>query len=151
SRWLPVPASGLLSDATVLDRARVDVLGVRVVPSTRADALTTFRSWIEGGRREYVTFTGVHGVMEAQRDATLLDVHNGAGFVACDGMPLVWSCHAAGFPAAERVYGPDTMLAMSAIAAECGYRTFLYGGKPGTAELLAERLTARWPALDVVG
>ncbi|HVJ95660.1 MAG TPA: hypothetical protein VNC41_02395, partial [Acidimicrobiia bacterium] len=70
---------------------RADVLGVHVCASTFSNATATLANWVETGRREYVTFTGVHGVMEAQRDEALLKIHNAAGFVACDGMPLVWS------------------------------------------------------------
>src|SRR4051794_10792931 len=116
-----------------VDAPRADVLGVHVCASTFANAIETLAGWVEQGRRDYVTFTGVHGVMESQRDESLLKIHNGAGFVACDGMPLVWSCRAAGFRAAERVYGPDAMLALTEVAARRGWRVFLYGGKPGTA------------------
>jgi N-acetylglucosaminyldiphosphoundecaprenol N-acetyl-beta-D-mannosaminyltransferase len=98
-----------------------------------------------------VTFTGVHGVVESQRDADLLRIHNEAGFVACDGMPLVWSCKYAGVHDAERVYGPDMMLALCAAAARQGMPVFFYGGKPGTPELLAERLGDRFPGLKVAG
>jgi N-acetylglucosaminyldiphosphoundecaprenol N-acetyl-beta-D-mannosaminyltransferase len=131
--------------------ARVDVLGVHVTPSTFANAVETFTAWIESGRREYVTFTGVHGVMESQRDPELLKIHNGAGFVSCDGMPLVWSCRRVQFRDAERVYGPDAMLAMCEVAAQRGYRVFLYGGKDGVPERLRDRLCARIPGLQIVG
>jgi N-acetylglucosaminyldiphosphoundecaprenol N-acetyl-beta-D-mannosaminyltransferase len=127
------------------------VLGVHMVASTRASAVATLASWVDERRREYVTFTGVHGVMESQRDPDLRAIHNRAGFVACDGMPLVWSCHAAGARHAERVYGPDMLLALSSVAAARQYRVFLYGGKPGTADLLAARLTQRFPGLAVAG
>jgi N-acetylglucosaminyldiphosphoundecaprenol N-acetyl-beta-D-mannosaminyltransferase len=138
----------LLSDREL---AHVDVLGVHVNASRFDDAMETFASWVETGRREYVTFTGVHGVMESQRDTELLQIHNAAGFVSCDGMPLVWSCRKAGRPEAERVYGPSAMLAFSEIAAARGMRAFFYGGKEGVPELLCERLTERFPDLRVAG
>jgi N-acetylglucosaminyldiphosphoundecaprenol N-acetyl-beta-D-mannosaminyltransferase len=134
-----------------VDAPRADVLGVHVCASTFSNAVATLASWVETGRREYVTFTGVHGVMEAQRDEALLKIHNAAGFVACDGMPLVWSCRSAGYRDAERVYGPDAMLALTERAAARGWRVFFYGGKPGTAESLAARLGERFPGLQVAG
>jgi N-acetylglucosaminyldiphosphoundecaprenol N-acetyl-beta-D-mannosaminyltransferase len=147
---MPDRASDPRATASV-DAPRANVLGVHVCASTFDDAIAILGDWVETGRREYVTFTGVHGVMEAQRDDALLKIHNTAGFVACDGMPLVWSCRAAGYAFAERVYGPDAMLAITELAAAKGWRVFYYGGAPGTAELLAERLATRFPGLQLAG
>jgi N-acetylglucosaminyldiphosphoundecaprenol N-acetyl-beta-D-mannosaminyltransferase len=43
------------------------------------------------------------------------------------------------------------MLAVCAEAEREGWRSFLYGGKPGTPELLASRLRERFPALEIAG
>jgi N-acetylglucosaminyldiphosphoundecaprenol N-acetyl-beta-D-mannosaminyltransferase len=51
----------------------------------------------------------------------------------------------------RRVYGPDLMLAVLERAAARGWTSFLYGGKEGVPELLAERLVARFPGLRIVG
>lgn len=40
---------------------------------------------------------------------------------------------------------------MCRLSVERGYRNFLYGGKPGVAELLSETLQQRFPGLQVVG
>ena len=51
----------------------------------------------------------------------------------------------------ERVYGPDLMLAVCDAGRATGLRHYFYGGAPGVAELLKEKLTARYPGLEVVG
>jgi len=131
---------------------RVNILGVGVSAIRMADALATIDGWIARGERRYVCVSGVHGVMESQRDETLRRIHNAAGLVTPDGMPLVWLSHLKGERQVERVYGPDLMLALCArSASERGYRHFFYGGAPGVAERLADRLRARFPALAVVG
>jgi len=43
------------------------------------------------------------------------------------------------------------MLEVCALAAERGWSSFFYGGGDGVPELLAERLTARFPGLRVAG
>jgi N-acetylglucosaminyldiphosphoundecaprenol N-acetyl-beta-D-mannosaminyltransferase len=43
----------------------------------------------------------VHGVMESQRDKQLRQIHNDAGLVTPDGMPLVWLSHLHGHDHAE--------------------------------------------------
>lgn len=130
------------------DVSRFDVLGVPVSALTMQSALETIDGWISSRTPHYVCVTGVHGVMESQRDDELRRIHESAGLVTPDGMPLVWVAHAVGLRWVERVYGPDLMLAC------CGvnrYRHFLYGGGPGLAERLADRLTARFPDLQIVG
>lgn len=131
--------------------ARVDVLGVEVSAIDMAQALETIDRWIATRERHYVCVTGVHGVMESQRDPALRRIHNGAGLVTPDGMPLVWLARRAGFPHVTRVYGPDLMLACCEASVSRGYRHFFYGGAPGVSERLAERLQARFPGLQVAG
>jgi len=91
---------------------RVDVLGVGISCVTLGSAVAELARWIGTGARHYVCVTGVHGVMESQRDAELLAIHNRSGMTTPDGMPMVWACHRAGVPQVSRVYGPDLMLAV---------------------------------------
>jgi N-acetylglucosaminyldiphosphoundecaprenol N-acetyl-beta-D-mannosaminyltransferase len=130
---------------------RVNVLGVGVSPASRASALSQIEHWIATGAREYVCVSGIHGVMESQRDETLRAIHNEAGMVVPDGMPLVWLSRLRGFAGVERVYGPDLLLACCDRSRETGYRHFFYGGGPGVPELLCQRLGARYPGLVVAG
>jgi N-acetylglucosaminyldiphosphoundecaprenol N-acetyl-beta-D-mannosaminyltransferase len=131
--------------------ARVNVLGVGVSAITMGDALTHIDRWIATSASRYVCVTGVHGVMESQVDPALRDIHNGAGLVTPDGMPLVWLSWLHGHRQVERVYGPDLMLACCEASIERGYRHFFYGGGSGVPERLAARLQARFPGLNVVG
>jgi N-acetylglucosaminyldiphosphoundecaprenol N-acetyl-beta-D-mannosaminyltransferase len=130
---------------------RVDVLGVAVSAITMAHAVERVAAWIRDRDPSYVTVTGVHGVMESQRDPDLLAIHNRAGLVTPDGMPLVWCCHRAGLDDVERVYGPDLMLAVLERGIAEGWRSFFYGGAPGVADQLADALVARFPGLQVAG
>ena len=77
-------------------------------------------------------------------------IHNAAGLVTPDGMPLVWLSRLMGFSHVERVYGPDLMLALCARSVTQGYRHFFYGGAPGVAEELARRLQSRFPSTSGV-
>ncbi|HEY8467439.1 MAG TPA: WecB/TagA/CpsF family glycosyltransferase [Solirubrobacterales bacterium] len=141
-------------DQTASDAGRgpVDVLGVRVTPLTRAQLLDRVSDWARTGTRRYVTFTSVHGVMESQRHADVMAAHNSVSAVVVpDGMPLVWAARRAGARSAERLYGPDVMLAICERAAAEGLSSFFYGGAPGVAERVAERLGERFPGLRVAG
>jgi N-acetylglucosaminyldiphosphoundecaprenol N-acetyl-beta-D-mannosaminyltransferase len=130
---------------------RVDVLGVGISAIDMPMAVAEIERWIDERERHYVCVTGVHGVMESQRDPALRDIHNASGLTTPDGMPMVWSGRLAGADWMRRVYGPDLMLALAERAAARGWRSFFYGGKAGTAERLAERLAARFPGFVTVG
>jgi N-acetylglucosaminyldiphosphoundecaprenol N-acetyl-beta-D-mannosaminyltransferase len=129
----------------------VNILGVNVSAITLYDATAVLESWIRNGTQRYACITGVHGIMETRRDPELRRIHNDAGLVTPDGMPLVWMSHRLGFRGVERVYGPDLMQTMTGLSARRGYRNFYYGGREGIADRLKEVLTRKHPGLRVVG
>lgn len=131
--------------------ATVNVLGTNVNAIDIPMALARIDGAIRARDRMYVCVTGVHGVMESLRDPDLQAIHNRAGLVTPDGMPLVWLGRLAGYRHMTRVYGPDLMLAACERSLDAGYRHFFYGGGEGVADLLAERLQARFPGLQVAG
>lgn len=130
---------------------RVNILGVMVSAINMDDALAKFEKWIRDRTPHYVCITGVHGVVESVRDPSLRLIHNNAGLVTPDGMPLVWMAHGLGFANVSRVYGPDLMRAATELSARSGYRNFYFGGREGTPERLRDALVHTYPGLQVVG
>ena len=112
---------------------RANVLGVGVSAINIEMALQQIESWIRAQAPNYVCITGVHGVMESQQDADLRQIHNAAGMVTPDGMPLVWLSRFQGHHHVQRVYGPDLMTAVCRESEKRGYSHFFYGGAPGVA------------------
>jgi N-acetylglucosaminyldiphosphoundecaprenol N-acetyl-beta-D-mannosaminyltransferase len=133
------------------NRDHVDVLGVNVSATNMAGSVAFVDQWIREGRSGYACLTGVHGVMEAQRDPELRDILNRAAINLPDGMPMSWIGHLQGFSEMDRVFGPDFMLKICHLSIERGYRHFLYGGSPGVAEELQSKLEATFPGLQIVG
>jgi N-acetylglucosaminyldiphosphoundecaprenol N-acetyl-beta-D-mannosaminyltransferase len=130
---------------------RVDVLGVGISTMTPQMALDIIAGWIDRRERNYVCVTGVHGVMESQRDAALLAIHNSSGLTVPDGMPMVWSGQRAGASWMRRVYGPDLMRAACEVGAARGWRMFLYGATEEVLDRLSAHLLTAYPDLQVVG
>lgn len=129
----------------------VNVLGVRVNAINMNLTLDMIGNWISNGIRNYVCVRDVHGVVRCQESETLRRIHNQAGLVTPDGVPLVWLARLAGFRNVERVCGRDLMLALCERSAATGYRHFLYGAAPGIAQRLAANLQRRFPGLRIVG
>lgn len=130
---------------------RLNLLGVGVSGVDMDRAVTTIERWIDDDERQYVCVTGVHGVMESQSDPELRRIHNRAGLVVPDGMPLVWLSRLGGIPDVSRVYGPDLMLACCDRFRERGFRHYLYGGAEGVPERLASCLEERFPGIRFAG
>jgi N-acetylglucosaminyldiphosphoundecaprenol N-acetyl-beta-D-mannosaminyltransferase len=140
----------LVSDFT-FDQQYADVLGVKVSAIDLPMAVDMADQSIAAKNRGYVCVTGVHGVMEAQRDAEFLRILNHAFLNLPDGMPMTWVGHLQGLSQMDRVYGPGFMAAMCQLSVQRGYRNFFYGGEPGIADRLKEALQRRFPGLQVVG
>jgi len=128
-----------------------DVLGVKVSAIDLTGAVDMADRWIATQSCGYICVTGVHGVMEAQRDSQFRSILNHAFLNTPDGMPMSWVGHLQGHSQMDRVFGPDFMAAMCQFSIERGYRHFLYGGEPGVADMLKEMLERRFPGLHVVG
>ncbi len=138
-------------DAPPPEIPRCDVLGVEVSAVNMRLAVAQVDHWVRARECHYVCITGVHGVMESQRDPLLKRIHNAAGMVTPDGMPMVWVNKLRGNAHVSRVYGPDLMLEVCRLSLERGWRHFFYGGGEGVAELLAQKLGERFPGLRVAG
>ena len=132
-------------------RPKANVLGVGIDALTPQTALEELFRAADAKARGYVCVTGVHGVMEAQRDSSLRAVLNTSLLTVPDGMPTVWVGRLQGHRAMRRVYGPDLLLDTCERSAGTGHTHYFYGGAPGVAHQLAERLSARYPGLRVVG
>lgn len=130
-------------------RANVLGVGVHAIDVDRAVAL--IEAAVREGQKGYVCVTGVHGVMEAQRDPGFREILNRAFLVTPDGMPTVWIGHLQGYKRMRRVFGPDLMLAVCSRSEEIGTRHFFYGGKAGVAEALARSLKQSFPRITIVG
>lgn len=130
---------------------RVNLLGVRVTAFDLPTAVAEMDSAVAGGRRAYACTCPVYTLMQGHERPEVRRALNGADWVTPDGMPVVWALRLFGAHYAGRVYGPDLMLALSALSAQRGYAQFYLGGGPGVADNLAQAMQRRIPGLRVAG
>ncbi len=133
------------------DRPSANVLGVDVDAIDMERALAHISSVLNGRRKGYVCVAGVHGVIEAQRSKELFDAYMHSEMTIPDGMPLVWVGHQQGHEAMRRVTGPDLMREVFKRDQFSELTHFLYGGRPGVAGELRDKLLARFPWARIVG
>lgn len=127
------------------------VLGVPVSTIDMDQAVGTILGWISERKANYVCVRDVHGIMRAQDDPSLLEIHERAGMVTPDGMPLVWLARSRGHSQTKRVCGADLVDAMCRASVATNVGHFFYGGKPGVARRMAATLSTRHPGLKVTG
>lgn len=130
---------------------RIDILGVGVSAINMEIAVDTIDRWIAERQCNYVCCTDVHGVVRSQSDGRLREIQDRAGLVTPDGMPLVWISRLRNYRQVGRVYGPDLMSEVCSSSAAKGYRHFLYGGDKEIPAKLADRLSQKYPGIEIVG
>jgi len=130
---------------------RVDILGVKINAQTMEEAIHTIGFWIKNRLSTYVCLNNVHTIIESYYNQDIRNIYNKAGMATCDGMPLVWLCRLAGYSRADRIYGPDLMLALCEISVKRGWKHYFYGTTPEILEKLQEKLSCRFPGLCIVG
>ena len=128
-----------------------NILGVGISAINMDMAVRTISRWIRAREKHYVCITGVHGVMESQRDAGLKAIHNAAGMATPDGMPLVVLSRLLGKSHVDRVYGPDLMLEVCRTGEDSGIRHYLYGATPATLANLERNLRQKFPRIQIAG
>lgn len=133
--------------------SRVNILGVGVSAVNMPAVLQMIEAWVDRHEPHYVCVSPVHSIMESQRDEHLRHIHNAAGLVTPDGMPLVWLSRLMGFREVEQVCGADLMLSVCGHfhLSQHSYRHFFYGGTPAVLKQLQAQLLQRFPNLQVAG
>jgi N-acetylglucosaminyldiphosphoundecaprenol N-acetyl-beta-D-mannosaminyltransferase len=124
------------------------ILGMRVDATSYTHAAHAIVEMAETGGGVTCVAT-VHMVMEACDDPDLQRIVNAAELVTSDGMPLVWTLRARGLREAKRVYGPDLVPWVCALAAGRGLPVGFYGGVPEVVARMAEQLVAAIPELRI--
>jgi N-acetylglucosaminyldiphosphoundecaprenol N-acetyl-beta-D-mannosaminyltransferase len=130
---------------------RENILGVHISAIHMPQALEALDSWITRREHQYVCVTPAHVVMDGFWNPEVRGWINRAGLATPDGMGIVWLLKSKGHRSVSRVYGPDLMLKACEHFLPDRRRHFFYGGEPGVPDLLAARLSARFPGLQVAG
>jgi N-acetylglucosaminyldiphosphoundecaprenol N-acetyl-beta-D-mannosaminyltransferase len=98
----------------------------------------------------YISITNTESMYHALRIPDHLRYIKGANFSLCDGIGSVIAGLAWGHRIPRR-NGPILMLKACEYGVSRGWRHFFYGGNEGVADLMAEKLTAKYPGLNTAG
>jgi N-acetylglucosaminyldiphosphoundecaprenol N-acetyl-beta-D-mannosaminyltransferase len=134
-----------------LSHDSVRVFNLDLAPLSLVQMLEQVDRMVEIGEPSFVITANLNYAMLTGRDPRLERVNRDAAFILADGMPLVWAARLAGTPLPGRTTGSDLVPALCSRAAERGYRVFLLGSTPETAQAAASVLRKQLPRLNIVG
>jgi N-acetylglucosaminyldiphosphoundecaprenol N-acetyl-beta-D-mannosaminyltransferase len=126
-------------------------LGVGFDPVDLDGAVARVAALVGGGAPSLAVTANTEVVMTARRAADLAQLLAGAALVVADGVGVVWASRYLRRPLPARVPGIELAERLLAEAARRGWRVYLLGGRPGTADEAAARLRVAYPGLQVAG
>jgi len=127
------------------------VWGVPFAPLTLAETVDAIDVLIEKREPSYFITANLHYAMLTREHPDLDSINRAAAFILADGAPIVRAARNRPIPLPERVAGADLIFHLCDHAAKTGRRLFFLGAPPGVAEEAAEKLTARYPGLQIAG
>ncbi len=131
--------------------ARVRLAGIEIDNLSMAETLARVEALSASDEPSYVVTPNVDHLVKLQRDEEFRRIYKDAALVLADGVPLLWASRLLGQPLKEKVSGSDLFVEVCALAAERSLRVFLLGGRPGAAQMAADRLVKDHPGLEVCG
>lgn len=130
---------------------RIDVLGVKFDNVTMDEAVAAAWALLERDGCDYVVTPNPEIVMSCRSDPEVAAAVAGAAMAIPDGIGVIYGAKLLKTPLKEKVPGCDFTLLLLEKMAEAGKSVFILGGKPGVADLAAEKLGERLPGLRFVG
>lgn len=127
------------------------ILGVPVDAVDLETTVEVVARWIEDRQKGCISLATAHGIQDVRRSEPARRAFQEADLVVADGMAMVWLLKLLGHDGVGRVYGPDLLLRLCDRSLKEGWRHYFLGGQPDTARLMIERLSERFPGLEVAG
>lgn len=125
----------------------LSTLDLNLVNASQED---TIEALLSSGRRR-VAFMNAHCCNVMQNDHGYAMAVRTADMLLPDGFGVSLAAKLSGAPLTANLNGTDLIPALLAKAAAHGKSVFLFGGKPGTAELAAMTLLKQTPGLRIAG
>ena len=123
--------------------SKVDILGVLVDKVNIPEAVERIMKMLYENMPHAVFTPNSEIIMLAYKDEEFKEILNSADMLTADGIGVVYASKILHNPIEERAAGYDIACGVIEKIAETGHGLYLLGGKPGVAELAAEKLRER--------
>lgn len=86
-----------------------------------------------------------------EEDSRLREIVNSCPLINADGASIIWAAKKMGIPLQERVTGCDLFQELIKVAAEKGYKIYLFGAKEDVVKKVKRIFEEKFPTLQIVG
>lgn len=131
--------------------SKVDILGVRVDDVDKKELEKAIIESVEMKRKEVFAYANVHAINLAQTDRSFREFLNTASVVYCDGEGVRVGARILGADPPQRTVLTRWIWELGEVIEERGMSVYLLGGRVGTVAAAANRLSSRYPRLNLVG
>ena len=130
---------------------KYDILGVNVNNATMDEAVKEVSAFIDTTDAHMVVTPNAEILFVCHEDDYVKNIINSASFVAADGIGVVYAAKSYGTPLKEKVPGCELGYNLLFEAAKKNAGVFLFGSKPGVADMAAANLKEKVPGLIISG
>ncbi|MBQ8605347.1 MAG: WecB/TagA/CpsF family glycosyltransferase [Clostridia bacterium] len=128
-----------------------DILGVMVDSVTMDEAVKQLSGYLDTQDAHIVVTPNAEIIKMCAEDKAFCETVNKASFISPDGVGVLYAAKVLGTPIQEKIAGCDLGFNLLFECAKKGKGVFLFGAKPGAAEIAAENLKQKVPGLIVSG
>ena len=115
----------------------IDIYGVDIAQTSISNLIHHLEAkLLANDIKGFITVTGVHGIIESQKNKKVAEAHNNSYLSIPDGTPLVWYSKSKGSKSIKRCFGPEMMYQFFKKTSESNFKHFFYGGNEGVGEKL---------------
>lgn len=130
---------------------KTNILGVNVDKVNYDEAVERIMKMLNEPGNHTVFTPNSEIILMAYKDENFCGILNSADLLTADGIGVVYASKILGNSVPERVAGFDVSCGVLDEISQSGHRLYLFGGKPGVAEMAAENLKQEYPLLNIVG
>lgn len=132
-------------------RNTVEILGVRIDKVTEEQALEMAKGFLKGDKVSKIYTPNPEIIMTAKEDEEFKKILNRAELCTADGIGVVYGAKILKNPVPCRVAGFDLTCNLLDYMKDTEDSVFLFGAKPGVAEIAKQKLAETYPGLKVAG
>ena len=132
--------------------SKVNILGVRVDKVNVSQATKIIMDYIKSKDRVASVFTpNSEIIMMGYRDKEFRDVLNKSELLTADGIGVVYASRIVKNPISQRAAGYDIACSVLQSLSEIGGSVYLFGSKPGVAEIAGKNIIEKYPGIKIAG